>query len=204
MTGHFFVFEGPDGSGKSTQSKLFAEWLTAHWTREPGGTPLGTQLRELLLDPNGTVSGRTEALLMAADRSQHVDEVIKPMLASGQTVVCDRYIGSTLAYQGYGRGYDLSFLRTVSLWAAEDLMPDLTIFLTVPYDVTLERMKERTPDKFEALDSDFHARVNLGYSRQAKDWSIVDGVGTVEEVHERVKQVYSKFISQLTKGETLG
>lgn len=196
MTGHFFVFEGGDGSGKTTQSKLLAHHLTAHWTREPGGTPLGTQLRGLLLDPDGTVSGRTEALLMAADRAEHVDKIIKPTLAAGQSVVCDRYIGSTIAYQGYGRGHDLDFLNTLSLWAAEDLVPDLTFFLTIPQDVALDRMRDKAPDKFESLDTDFHARVNLGYQNQARDlgWKVIDGMGTEQEVHERVKAAYSQFI----------
>ena len=130
MTGRFIVFEGPDGGGKSTQSALLAERLGAVLTRQPGGTAIGGALRAILLDPANTgLSDRAEALLMAADRAQHATELIRPSLAAGRHVVCDRYLYSSIAYQGYGRGLGPDRVRDISAWATDELWPDLAAAL---------------------------------------------------------------------------
>lgn len=197
--GRFIVFEGGEGCGKSTQAALLAEELGALSTRQPGGTELGRRIRELLLAPpvedGGGATGaaplddRTEALLMAADRAQHVAEVIEPELVMGRDVVCDRYIGSTIAYQGYGRGLDVDIVRAVSGWAAGGLWPDLVVLLVVPDDVASERIGAAR-DRIEAAGDEFHARVARGFAEQADDepetWVVIDGVGSVDEVHDRV------------------
>ena len=136
----FIVFEGGEGTGKSTQAALLAQRLGATLTHEPGGTELGAHLREVLLsERTRRLDDRAEALLMAADRAQHVAEVVRPALAAGRHVVCDRYIGSTLAYQGYGRGLPVVELRRLSSWAAGDLWPDLIVLLDVPREVARRR-----------------------------------------------------------------
>ena len=139
--GRFIVFEGGEGSGKSTQAARLAARLDALLTHEPGGTAVGTRLRELMLSPETErLDDRAEALLMAADRAQHVSEVIEPALRQGRHVVCDRYIGSSVAYQGYGRGLDPDMVRAVSGWAAAGLWPDLTVLLSVPDEVAAARI----------------------------------------------------------------
>ncbi len=193
--GRFIVFEGGEGCGKSTQAALLAEHLGALATRQPGGTDLGGRIRELLLSSAEPAPGapplddRAEALLMAADRAQHVAEVIEPELAAGRDVVCDRYIGSTIAYQGYGRGLDVDIVRAVSGWAAGGLWPDLVVLLVVPPEVAAARVGPAR-DRIEAAGEDFHRRVAEGFAAQAEDepdtWVVVDGSGTVDAVHERV------------------
>lgn len=192
--GRFVVLEGGEGSGKSTQAALLAENRGALLTRQPGGTALGSRLRELLLS-SGAIGGiapiddRAEALLMAADRAQHVAEVIEPTLLAGRDVVCDRFTGSSIAYQGYGRGLDVDIVRAVSGWAAAGLWPDVVVLLHVPEEVALERIGGAR-DRIEAAGVDFHRRVSDGFLAQAEDepdtWVVVDGTGTVDEVHDRV------------------
>ncbi len=192
--GRFIVLEGGEGSGKSTQAAMLAGERGALLTREPGGTALGVRLRELLLS-SGAVGGvapiddRSEALMMAADRAQHVAEVIEPALIGGRDVVCDRFIGSSIAYQGYGRGLDVDIVRAVSGWAAAGLWPDVVVLLHVPEEVALQRTGGAR-DRIEAAGRDFHRRVSDGFLAQAEDepdtWVVVDGTGTVDEVHERV------------------
>lgn len=189
--GRFIVFEGGEGTGKSTQAVRLAERLDALLTREPGGTSLGTDIRSLVLSAStdGAVSDRAEALLMAADRAQHVDELIEPSLAAGRDVVCDRFIGSSVAYQGYGRGLDIDIVRAVSGWAAGGLWPDLVIVLTVPSEES-ERRTGGARDRIEAAGDEFHQRVAKGFLEQAEDepdtWVVVDGTGSPDEVEERV------------------
>ena len=142
--GLFVAFEGGEGVGKSTQIALAAAWLRAQGhqvveTREPGGTPLGQELRRLVLDPAGHVTPRSEALIYAADRAHHVDTVIRPALAAGQVVLTDRYIDSTLAYQGAGRGLSVPEARVITDWATAGLLPDLTVLLDLDPRVGLER-----------------------------------------------------------------
>ncbi|MGA4506398.1 dTMP kinase [Propionibacteriaceae bacterium G1746] len=160
MSGVFVVFEGGDGVGKSTQVKMLAGWLDevgiAHRvTREPGDTWLGGHLRQLLLDPaSGPISPRAEALVYAADKAQHVDEVVMPALAAGQVVVCDRYVDSTLAYQGAGRGMPLDELEAVARWATRDLRPHLTVLLDVDPQQAVHSKDE--PDRLESAGEQFH------------------------------------------------
>ncbi len=200
--GRFVVFEGGEGSGKSTQAALLAEDRGALLTREPGGTALGARLRELLLS-SGAIGGiapiddRAEALMMAADRAQHVAEVIEPALLSGRDVICDRFIGSSIAYQGYGRGLDIDIVRAVSGWAAAGLWPDVVVLLDVAEEVAVERTGGAR-DRIEAAGVDFHERVTDGFRAQAADepdiWVVVDGEGTVDEVHDRVLDAVSDVL----------
>ena len=190
MTRPWFVaFEGGEACGKSTQSGLLAARLEAVLTREPGGTPVGEDIRRILLDPaTGDLDARAEALLMAAARAQHVARVIRPALDAGRDVVTDRFTGSSLAYQGYGRGLDVDELTRLSAWATGGLRPDLVVLLEVPAAVAARRLE--TLDRFEAAGAEFHERVARGFrSLAAADperWCVVDGDGGVDEVEARV------------------
>jgi dTMP kinase len=180
------AFEGGEGCGKSTQARLLAEDLGALLTHEPGGTPAGQRIRDLVLDPaHGELADRTEALLMAADRAQHVAEVIRPALAAGRMVVTDRFAGSSLAYQSFGRGLPLDEVEQLSRWATDGVWPDVVVFLDVPESVAVSRRKA-DPDRMERAGADFHERVVAGFrSVAASDperWVTVDGTGSIEEV----------------------
>ena len=187
--GRLVAFEGGEACGKSTQSALLANRVGALVTREPGGTAVGERVRALLLDA-GTVNldTRTEALLMAAARAQHVAEVVAPALAAGRHVVTDRFSHSSLAYQGYGRGLDLEELRWLSHWATGGLWPDLVILLDLPPGAAL--VAPEAPDRFEIETREFHERVTAGFHALAAAdparWRVVDAAGTVDEVAERV------------------
>jgi dTMP kinase len=189
--GRLIAFEGGEGSGKSTQAALLAARLGAVLTHEPGGTEIGARIRAIVLDPGlgTTLDVRAEALLMAADRAQHVAEVIGPALARGDDVVSDRFSGSTLAYQGHARGLDVEELARLSQWATGGLEPDIVILLDVPADVAVARMKGDR-DRMEAAGDDFHRRVAEGYRTLAAAdpvrWRVVDGSGGVHEVEVRV------------------
>lgn len=198
--GIFIVFEGLDASGKSTQLRLLAERLGSVGieviiTREPGGTAVGRRIRSLVLDHSdegAVLSARAEALLMAADRAQHAATVLRPALDAGRVVLCDRYIGSSIVYQGIGRGLGATDVEQISLWATQHLVPTRTIVLHVPLDVVTERLRALgTPDRLESLGSDFQARIADGYnallSRPAT--AGVLGLGTPDEVAARVWSV---------------
>ena len=194
-TGRFVAFEGGEGTGKSTQARLLAEHLGAVLTREPGGTAIGATVRSIVLaaDDNGLVD-RAEALLMAADRAQHVAEVVRPALASGRDVVTDRYLGSSIAYQGFGRGLPVEEVRELSRWATDGLMPDLVVLLEV--DATEARARiGHGRDRLENAGVEFHRAVEDGFRTLAEAdpdrWVVVDGGGTVAEVAERVLAVAS-------------
>lgn len=195
--GRFLAFEGGEASGKSTQSARLATRLDAVLTREPGGTPAGAQLRGVLLDPATQLVDRAEALLLAADRAQHVAEVIAPALAAGRHVVTDRYAGSSLAYQGFGRGLPLDEVRHLSEWASGGLWPDLTLLLDVPLELAAERQTGR-PDRLEAAGRDFHRRVGDGFRELAAQsgdgWVVVDGTLEPDEVE---KLVWSAVVERL-------
>ncbi len=190
MTGRFIVFEGGEGSGKSTQSAILADRLDAILTRQPGGTDIGAALRAILLD-TGTVAlaPRAEALLMAADRAQHAAELIRPALAAERHVVCDRYTYSSVAYQGHGRGLDPQRVRDISAWATEELWPDLVVLLDVDPSAAATRLV-RELDRFEQAGDEFHRAVRDGFLAQAlaepERWVVIDGTGTVDEVARAV------------------
>jgi dTMP kinase len=189
--GRLIAFEGGEASGKSTQAARLADRLGAVLTREPGGTAVGERVREILLDPAvAHLDARAEALLMAAARAQHVVEVIEPALAAGRHVVTDRFSGSSLAYQGYGRGLDLDEVRRLSAWATGDLWPDVVVLLDVPAAEAAKRRRGASADRLESEDGDFHARVADGFHRlgaaDPEHWRVVDGVGSADQVAARV------------------
>lgn len=193
MNGTFIALEGGEGCGKSTQARLLADRLGAVLTREPGGTSLGARLRAMLLEGEGPLGDRAEALLMAADRAQHIAEVVRPALGAGRSVVTDRSAYSTLAYQGYGRGLDIEELIQICDWATAGLWPDVAVLIDVTPDVAARRVQiapERgSPDRIESLGAEFHERVLAGFRQLARDasrWVVVDGDGGQDEVHERV------------------
>jgi dTMP kinase len=170
MAGLFITFEGGDGSGKSTQAELLSAWLTdaGHTvvrSREPGGTDLGVELREIVLHRKGHIAPRAEALIYAADRAHNIATRVRPAVERGEIVIQDRYLDSSVAYQGAGRVLDPKEVRDISLWATEGFMPDLTILLDLDETIGRERLDEaRTKyDRLEAEEHDFHARVRAGY-----------------------------------------
>jgi dTMP kinase len=178
MSGKFIVFEGVEGAGKTTQLQQTAEWLQTCYsdqdiiiTREPGGTELGQKIRQLLLDPDSEVGKRTELLLYGADRAQHVESVIKPHLDRGDIVLCDRFTDSTIAYQGYGRGFDRSEIDQINQLATGGLQSDLTIWLDLDVEIGLGRVSLRgKPDRMEQANLDFHKRVRQGYQELANTY----------------------------------
>lgn len=193
--GVLVAFEGGDGCGKSTQSKMLAERLDALLTRQAGGTDFGLKVRTLTLDPaTAGISKRAEALLYMADRAEHVDSLVLPTLESGRHVVSDRWAYSTLAYQGFGQGLDVDELRKVSDWAMAGLWPDVVIFLEVPVAEGARRraVRDGAVDHYEAAGSDFHERVMEGYRSLAdadpRTWKRIDASGSIDEVHEAVYQ----------------
>jgi len=197
VTGRLIVLEGGEASGKSSQAGILARQLGAMLTHEPGGTVLGRSLRALVLDPAvRCLDARAEALVMLADRAQHVAEVIGPALARGKDVVSDRFAGSTLAYQGYGRGLDVAELAGLSAWASAGIEPDLVVLLDVPAEVAAARMG-RDLDRMEGAGAEFHRRVAEGYRALAAAdpgrWYVVDGSGTVDDVAARVGAVFAAW-----------
>lgn len=186
MGGYLIAFEGGEGSGKSTQAARLAERLGALLTFEPGDTSLGRAVRALLLDaPDLEVTPRAEALLMAADRAQHVVEVVRPALEAGRTVVTDRYSGSSVAYQGYGRQLDPREVASLSDWATDELRADLVVLLQVQASVSAARTGGAR-DRLEAAGPRFHDRVHDGFLAQAiadpERWVVVDGSLPEDEV----------------------
>ena len=194
--GRWIALEGGEGSGKSTQAERLARALGAVLTREPGGTPVGTRIRALLLEPGAdAMDERAEALLMAADRAQSASVVLLPTLDAGRTVVSDRSAWSSLAYQGYGRGLDLTDLRRISDWALRGRWPDLAVLIDVPDGVAEDRLVAagRVPDRLEAAGAGFHARVRQGFialaSAEPERWARVDGSDGPEAVSARILAV---------------
>lgn len=192
----FIVLEGGEGCGKTTQAPLLADRIAARLgvdpivTREPGGTEIGSRLRAILLDPGTTnLAFRAEALLMAADRAQHTAEMIRPALEAGTPVVCDRYLYSSVAYQGWARHQDPNEIRDISLWAVEQLLPDLVVLVDLDPDVAATRL-DRSLDRFEQAGEEFHRRVRDGFLTQASEdedrWVVVDGAGSIEAVADAI------------------
>lgn len=201
----FITLEGVEGSGKSTQAQNLARWLENDrgadvlLTREPGGTDVTQQIRELLADPESILDSRAELLLFLADRAQHVATVIRPALERGAIVVCDRYIDSTIAYQAYGRGHDLELLVTLNAWASTGLMPDLTLWIDCEVRMGLERAVKRTGgpgDRFENEPLDYHHSVARGFREQhdkfPERFVRIDGNGSVEEVFAGVRAAVTR------------
>jgi dTMP kinase len=202
--GRLVVLEGVDGCGKSTQAKLLAGSLGALLTAEPGATSLGVELRSLLLDrQRGSVSVRAEALLMAADRAEHVAEIIEPALRDQKWVVSDRFTASTLAYQGYGRRIDLTELVAVAVFAAQGVTPDLQILLDLPVDVARSRTQRASDDRLEHLGEDFQTRVREGYlaiaTADPEHWAVLDGSGSVGAVETEVIEAVTKRLGRPSK-----
>lgn len=195
--GIFITFEGGDGSGKSTQIQRVQEWFEQRGrsvvvTREPGGTPMGVEIRQLVQNGPDDVDPRTEALLYAADRAYHVATLIDPALHKGQVVLGDRFIDSSLAYQGAARNLGVSEIRALSQWATQSLMPELTFLLDLPPQVAASR-RTGTPDRLERESIDFHERVRTEYLRLADQDPtrivVIDAVGTPDEVFSEIRGV---------------
>jgi dTMP kinase len=192
----FVSFEGPDGSGKTTQIGLLASRLEERGlsfvvTREPGGTPLGGELRSLLLDSRHKISAITEALLMTADRAEHVDQIIRPALSSGKVVISDRYLDSTLAYQGGGRGLPLARLRAIQDFATGGLLPNLTFLLDLPVEIGIQRKQGSAElNRLDQESLQFHRRVADTFRQMAVEdprrWRYVDATQDVQMVHTAV------------------
>ena len=203
MIGRFIAVEGADGTGKSTQARLLAERLGALFTREPGGTPLGEQIRDLVLDPAGEAPvDRAEALLMAAARAQHVDLVVAPALAAGRDVVSDRYVASSIAYQGHGRGLGAGSVAEVNEFATGGLAPDLVVLIEVAAPVAGSRLgddREGELDRIEQAGDDLQGVVADAYRAMAiadpDRWVIIDGDGTVDEVAVRVAAMVDDWLN---------
>ena len=207
MAGRFLVLEGIDGCGKTTQLKQLSQWLpvsglmpagaTLYLTREPGGTSLGQALRELLLHPPqaSAPSPTAELLLYAADRAQHVEQLIRPALDRGDWVLSDRFSGSTLAYQGDGRGLDASTIRDLERIATAGVTPDLTLWLDLPIAESLRRRQTQTADRIEAEGTAFLARVAEGFRSLAAErgWAAVAADRTPDQVQQSIRaQVEAK------------
>ena len=206
MAGLFITFEGGDGSGKTTQIEKLSAWLKGRGhavcvTREPGGTELGLQLRDIILHSTDFISPRAEALLYAADRAHHIRTLVRPALERGEIVVQDRYLDSSVAYQGAGRVLDPAEVENLSLWGVEGLLPDLTVLLDVPAQVAKDRQAktERSFDRLEAEDLAFHERVRGAYLERAKAYPkrflVVDGTLPIDDIHGVITQKVSQLVS---------
>ncbi|MCL4446425.1 MAG: dTMP kinase [Actinobacteria bacterium] len=199
--GRLIAIEGIDGCGKSTQTALLAERIGAEATFEPGATELGASLRELLLQRSARISARSEALLMIADRAQHVEEVVRPALERGMWVVTDRFSASTLAYQGTGRGLQPSVLKELIDWATSGLWPDLVVLLDVPTSLARERLRGSRADRLELLGDGFQERVRRGFLAQAmnhpESWAVVDAARPAEVVASEVATIVQSRLGSL-------
>ena len=204
LLGTFITFEGCEGCGKTTQAAMLRDRLQASGkqvllVREPGGTPVGQRIRDILLDPeSGDIAPITEALLFAADRAQQVRDTIRPSLQKGITVISDRYVDSSLAYQGVGRGCGLEPVKNLNYWATGGLEPHLTIYLDMSVKDSLARVRPQELDRIEKEKLEFHENVRYAYSMLQRIFSyrytIVDASGTPEMVHERVFGEVEKII----------
>lgn len=192
----FITFEGIDGVGKSTQLNLLQQWLEARGhevvrTLEPGGTELGKEIRHLLLHRKGDVAPRSEALLYAADRAHHVATKIRPALESGKVVLSDRYFDSSVAYQGAARELDVEEVRNISLWAVDNLLPDLTVLLDLDAEAAMERRSTTgtEPDRLEREKVEFFVRAREQYLALAIEprFLVIDATKSVDEIQELIR-----------------
>ncbi len=194
------TFEGIDASGKSTQAKLFADFLSlSHekniFVREPGGTKTGEDIRQILLHKDYGMFAETEFLLFSAARAQLTREVIIPALEKGYIVVTDRFSDSSLAYQGYGRGLDIDTVKQISCFAVNNLCPDMTFFIDIPVEDAIDRMrKEMKSDRIEVEGSDFFDRVRRGYLKLEEDHAsrihVIDGTRDVEQIQDEIREIF--------------
>lgn len=206
------TFEGIEGCGKTTQIRLLREFLEKQGyrvaaTREPGGTPIGDSIRGILLDANNIeIDAKTELLLYQAARAQHTKDVLRPLLAGGSIVLCDRFTDATLAYQGYAQGIDHDFIETLNRYATDSLLPDLTILIDCPVEIGLKRARDRMAgqqgtapeDRFEEKGLDFHHAVRSGYLKIAEHngsrFIIVDGQKDSASVHRSIQSAVLKLL----------
>lgn len=216
----FITFEGTEGCGKSTQISLLSEYLEKKavphvLTKEPGGSKVCTKIRELLLhSENSDILPKTELLLYAADRAQHVEEIISPALGEGKTVLCDRYLDATVAYQGYGRGLDLELIGNLNSLSSGGLMPDLTFLIDCPVEIGISRAlnrarKENSREvRFENEHISFHEKVKKGYMFIAEAYPqrvvLVDGTLPVDLLHKSILDIYLKKIDSLKTPDNMG
>lgn len=205
----FIAFEGGDGAGKSTQVAALAGWLRARGrevvvTREPGGTELGVRIRELLLH-GGEVAPRAEALLFAADRAQHVAAVVRPASERGAVVLTDRYVDSSIAYQGAGRDLRAAEVARLSAWATGELVPDLTVLLDVTPETGRARRHDRAEDRMETEAAEFHARVRAGFlglaQAEPSRYLVLDAAEPPEALAEAVATRVARLLDDATNGE---
>jgi len=206
FSGVLIAFEGGDGAGKSTQATLLVAWLTERGhevvaTRQPGGTPVGSAVRAILLEPaTGRLSPRTEALLYAADKAEHVDTVVLPALERGAVVVTDRYVDSTLAYQGAGRALAADDLRWLVDWATRRVLPDLTVLLDVDSDTGGSRLSGL--DRLEAEPADFHRRIRQRFHELAEGephrYLVCDGRAAADEIAVAVRERVHELLASRT------
>ena len=208
MKGKFIVFEGIDGSGKTTQINQLSKWLISTdlipennklvITREPGGTKLGKSIRSLLLDTSIEKSpdSITELLLYAADRSQHVNEIIRPTLDQGDWVISDRFCGSTLAYQGYGRKLDINLIKDLEAIATQGIAPDITFLLDIPIEESIRRRINRKDDRIEKEGREFLSNVSLGFQELSQDsnWKKISAINSEENIISEIKSEIKKLI----------
>ena len=196
--GVWITLEGGDGSGKTTQAELLAKWLSdgGHSvlrTREPGGSEVGQLIREIVLHHRGDIAPRAEALLYAADRAHHVATVVRPALERGEVVLQDRYLDSSVAYQGAGRVLDGTEVRNLSLWAAEDALPDLTVLLDLDPQTARTRLDsaDKPFDRLEAEKADFHTRVRAGFlalaDAEPERFLVLDAAASADQIAEIIR-----------------
>jgi dTMP kinase len=201
MQGLFITLEGVDGAGKSSHLDWLASWFrdrgrVVRMTREPGGTPVGEKLREIVL--HEPMHAETEALIMFAARREHIERVIRPALALGQVVISDRFTDASFAYQGGGRGLPESRLEVLESWVQADLDPDLTLLFDLPTEIAAERLASaRSPDRFEREQADFHARVRAAYLRRAERHperiKVIDGSRSLEAVRAQLTGILESW-----------
>ena len=208
MKGKFIVIEGIDGSGKTTQINQLSKWLNHAnlipennqlvLTREPGGTILGRSIRSLLLENNREVSpdSVTELLLYAADRSQHVNEIIRPSLDKGDWVISDRFCGSTFAYQGYGRKLNLKLIKDLETIATQCIFPDITFFLDLPVEESVKRRIHKQDDRIEKEGREFLSNVSLGFQSLSEDnnWKKISAINSKEQIISEIKSEIKKLM----------
>ena len=226
MRGKLIVFEGVEGSGKTTQLQRCSQWLEAIGlvegfagagkipplviTREPGGTALGLELRQLLLEAGTnptpqSIADRAELLMYAADRAQHVEELLNPHLKSGAMILCDRYTDSTVAYQGYGRGLDLTLIEQLNQIATGGLESDLTLWLDIDAEIGLKRARQRgSADRMEQADLAFHQRVQQGFAQLAASYPQrivrIDASQSEDEVHSAIQEILCQRLREWGMG----